>query len=240
MVGILTLPGAGALGTMAGCTEETKPRVLAAVASVLERAVARNERCAGGVYPGMAYSKLTVFHGLRPPVIGVHSYLERIFKYANCSPSCFIVAYCYIDRLATRHASMPLTSLNVHRLIIAAVMIAAKFLDDAYYNNAYYAKVGGVTTAEMNRLELEFLFRMDFRLTVDPEEYERYAVHLEKQSYLNAFVQSPWASCPPSGFAEKQRYIHADTCAIEAAASRHMMPNPGMLVRVQDDGAAGR
>ncbi|KAJ7522046.1 hypothetical protein O6H91_19G080900 [Diphasiastrum complanatum] len=42
--------------------------------------------------------KLTLFYGLRAPAISIESYLERIFRYADCSPSCFVVAYAYIDR----------------------------------------------------------------------------------------------------------------------------------------------
>ena len=73
----------------------------------------------------------------------------RIHKYASCSNECFILALIYIDRLIQRNNFL-LTELNVHRVVITAVLLAAKFFDDAYYNNAYYAKVGGVLVSEMN------------------------------------------------------------------------------------------
>jgi hypothetical protein len=38
--------------------------------------------------------------------------------------------------------------------MINSVMLAAKFFDDQYFNNAYYAKVGGVPCNEMNLLEV--------------------------------------------------------------------------------------
>merc|ERR1711998_541875 len=53
-----------------------------------------------------------------------------------------------------------------------------KFLDDLYYNNVYYAKIGGIPTSEMNALELEFLFRLNFDLHAPQEEYERYKYEL--------------------------------------------------------------
>ena len=34
------------------------------------------------------------------------------------------------------------TPLNVHRLLITGILLAAKLMDDNYFNNAYYAKVG--------------------------------------------------------------------------------------------------
>ena len=57
-------------------------------------------------------------------------------------------------------------------------MLAAKFFDDHYYNNTYYAKIGGVPRNEMNLLELEFLFLVNFSLYLDPDEYEKYHFEL--------------------------------------------------------------
>jgi hypothetical protein len=53
-------------------------------------------------------------------------------------------------------------------------MLASKFFDDLYYNNAYYARVGGITNLEVNHLEMEMLRMMCFSLYVSPETYERY------------------------------------------------------------------
>lgn len=66
----------------------------------------------------------------------------------------------------------------MHRVVITAVLLAAKFFDDAYYNNAYYAKVGGVMVSEMNGLEVDFLFRINFSLHVTPEVYDKYRAEL--------------------------------------------------------------
>eukprot|EP00897_Mesotaenium_endlicherianum_P008322 jgi/Mesen1/7518/ME000039S06738 len=170
------------LASPCGDSPAQPPAILEVLASLLERVVACNE---SHVQSSGSANKLTVFHGLRAPTISVDKYLERIYKYANCSPSCFVVAYAYMDRLIHRHPELPITSLNVHRLLVTSIMVAAKFLDDAYFNNAYYAKVGGVTTGEMNRLELEFLFRLDFRLHVTTADFGAYCAHLEHQLRLS-------------------------------------------------------
>ncbi|WCJ21532.1 Cyclin family protein [Euphorbia peplus] len=83
---------------------------------------------------------------------------------------------------APPNTDIPLTSLNVHRLLITSVMVAAKFIDDAFFNNAYYAKVGGISTAELNRLEMKFLFSIDFKLHVNVNTFGRYCSQLEKES----------------------------------------------------------
>ncbi|KAB2052209.1 hypothetical protein ERO13_A12G097800v2 [Gossypium hirsutum] len=77
--------------------------------------------------------KVSVFHGLTRPTISIQSYLDRIYKYANCSPSCFIVAYIYLDRFAKKKPTLPINSFNVHRLLITSVMVAAKFMDDMWH-----------------------------------------------------------------------------------------------------------
>eukprot|EP00163_Fabomonas_tropica_P009578 TRINITY_DN193_c0_g1_i1.p1 TRINITY_DN193_c0_g1~~TRINITY_DN193_c0_g1_i1.p1 ORF type:complete len:230 (+),score=58.66 TRINITY_DN193_c0_g1_i1:1036-1725(+) len=61
---------------------------------------------------------------------------------------------------------------------MCSVMLAAKFIDDTYYNNAYYARVGGVPCGEMNSLELEFLFLINFGLHTTPEIFYRYRAEL--------------------------------------------------------------
>jgi len=78
-----------------------------------------------------------------------------------------------------------LTSLNVHRVIITSVMLAAKFFDDQYFNNAYYAKVGGVPVGEMNILEVELLFRLNFSLHVTTDVFKKYKTELSHHASIN-------------------------------------------------------
>ncbi|KAI8025170.1 Cyclin-U4-1 [Camellia lanceoleosa] len=138
--------------------------------------------------------KISVFHGLTRPTISIESYLERIFKYANCSPSCFIVAYVYLDRFVQRQPSLPINSLSVHRLLITSVMVAVKFMDDIYYNNAYYAKVGGISTAEMNFLEVDFLFGLGFHLNVTPTTFHSYCAYLQREMLVQPPLDLPETS----------------------------------------------
>lgn len=133
-----------------------------------------------------AYSSRTKFEAFRPPGISVRDYLLRIQKYASCSAECFVLALVYIDRLHQMQG-VSLTELNVHRVLITSVVLAAKFFDDHYFNNAYYAKVGGVPCNEMNELEVEFLIFVNFTLHVSTDTYERYYNEL-----ANQFVQTSY------------------------------------------------
>ncbi|OVA11305.1 Cyclin PHO80-like [Macleaya cordata] len=104
---------------------QVMPKVINFLSSLLERVAESND-----LNRQFDSQKISVFHGLTRPTITIQSYLERIFKYANCSPSCFVVAYVYLDRFAQKQPSLPINSFNVHRLLITSVMVAAKFMDD--------------------------------------------------------------------------------------------------------------
>lgn len=53
-----------------------------------------------------------------------------------------------------------------------------------HFNNAFYARVGGITNSELNNLEIDFLFRLDFRLQVTSNMFEGYCTHLEREMML--------------------------------------------------------
>lgn len=74
---------------------------------------------------------------------------------------------------------MAVTSLTVHRLVITAVMLAAKLMDDKYYNNAFYAKVGGITICELNHMELEMLRMLGYRTFVSSSRVHELLGRLE-------------------------------------------------------------
>ena len=123
-----------------GASPATTPRVLAAVTAALERLVSRNNSLAASEdateprrRPSLpANGPLDVFRAARVPSISVGSYLERLYQYADCSPSCFVLGFVYMDRLAHQHPSSLVLSVNVHRLILASIVVASKVLDDVY------------------------------------------------------------------------------------------------------------
>ncbi|KAF6152982.1 hypothetical protein GIB67_021587 [Kingdonia uniflora] len=162
-------------------TSNVMPKVVTFLSSLLEKVSRSND-----ANRRLDSQKISVFHGLSRPTISIQTYLERIFKYADCSPSCFVVAYIYLDRFAQRQPSLPINSYNVHRLLITSIMVSAKFMDDIYYNNAYYAKVGGISTGELNFLEVDFLFGLSFHLNVTPDTFHTYCSYLQREMLLES------------------------------------------------------
>ncbi|KAH0907760.1 hypothetical protein HID58_039587 [Brassica napus] len=160
---------------------ETMPNVITALSSLLQRVSETNDDLSR---PLWEHQRISAFSALTKPSISIRSYMKRIFKYANCSDSCYIVAYIYLDRFIQKQPFVPIDSFNVHRLIITSVLVSAKFMDDMCYNNAYYAKIGGITTEEMNLLELDFLFGIGFQLNVTLSTYNNYCSSLQREMVM--------------------------------------------------------
>lgn len=130
---------------------------------------------------------MTRFHSSRVPHISTLDYVKRIAKYSRCSPECFIIAAMYLDEYVER-TQVPITFRNVHRLFITATLVAVKVRDDLYYNNTYYASIGGVTPVEMNSLEIEFLSTIDWRTWVETSRFDLYVERLGER-YVNELTK---------------------------------------------------
>ncbi len=129
--------------------------------------------------------RITGFHHKKVPQVTIRRYLERIVKYSQCSGECYILSLVYLDRLVQQNPTFFISSFNIHRLLMTSVMVAIKFFDDKYYNNAYYAKVGGINTKEMNKLEIEFLQMIDYNLCVERDTFEQYKSELVPTEVLH-------------------------------------------------------
>lgn len=64
-------------------------------------------------------------------------------------------------------------------------MVAAKYADDFFYKNDYYAKVGGISKNEINQLEIELLSILNYHLHVREEELNIYLDKLEAYRDVN-------------------------------------------------------
>lgn len=68
--------------------------------------------------------------------------------------------------------------------------MAAKELCDSFCTNVHYARVGGISLRELNTLELEFLFLIDWRLAISADELQQYYANLVRQSQLYFIPQN--------------------------------------------------
>ena len=88
----------------------------------------------------------------------------------------------YIDRLCALYPAFTISSLTVHRFLITGATVASKGLSDSFWTNNTYARVGGVSLKELALLELEFLWRVEWRIVPKPEVLVDYYRSLVERS----------------------------------------------------------
>ncbi|KAJ1815432.1 cyclin-like protein interacting with PHO85 [Coemansia sp. RSA 2599] len=118
-------------------------------------------------------TSLTLFHARSVPTIDLETYMTRILKYCPCQNEVFLGLVVYmqqmIDQCARRRMPFTVDAFSIHRLVITAVTVGSKWFSDVFFTNSRYAKVGGISVAELNNLELQFLSIVDFDLNIQPE-----------------------------------------------------------------------
>lgn len=143
----------------------------------------------------------TAFDAVTRPDMTVLSYLTRIRKYTKFDLECFPIALIYLMRLRSVGAMYAVTPHNVHRLLITALLLAAKASDDVYHTNSFMAQCGGIRVQEINHLELEMCTKLHWKVQVAAPELESIQsslrmLHAElREVLLNAPVVEP--PCDP-------------------------------------------
>ncbi|KAL9540530.1 hypothetical protein PS6_010725 [Mucor atramentarius] len=127
-------------------------------------------------------TQITYFHSRAIPNISVLSYLTRIHKFAPFTNEALLSMLIYFDRMTKLDDGFTINSYNIHRLLITSIVVASKFTSDIFYANSRYAKVGGIPLVELNQLELELLFLLDFQLYIPLEDIQLYADQLLSHS----------------------------------------------------------
>ncbi|KAL7627201.1 hypothetical protein AAE478_003977 [Parahypoxylon ruwenzoriense] len=109
------------------------------------------------------------FFSKAPPPISIEDYLLRIHRFCPMSTAVYLATSFYIFRLAVEERAIPVTRRNCHRLLLAGLRVAMKALEDLSYPHAKIARVGGVSEAELARLEISFCFLTGFELVIGEE-----------------------------------------------------------------------
>ncbi|KAI7869033.1 cyclin-domain-containing protein [Spinellus fusiger] len=67
-----------------------------------------------------------------------------------------------------------------YRLLIVALMLSNKFLDDITFTNKTWAEVSGMKLQDLNVMEAEFLYALDYNLFVRDTEYSQWKIILDQ------------------------------------------------------------
>jgi hypothetical protein len=157
---------------------ERNNKLIAAIANILNEIITENKQ-------NCSHNSIAkdIFYSNRIPTLNLEDYIKRILKYSQMDPASLIIAIIYIDRICDNHKYI-LCINNIHRLLLAAVLLSVKFNEDDCYKNSYYAKVGGISLEEMNDLEYECFVKLNFSLYVELGFYQKYEI------YFNNYTKS--------------------------------------------------
>ncbi|KAI6785346.1 uncharacterized protein J7T54_006988 [Emericellopsis cladophorae] len=118
------------------------------------------------------------FYSKLEPPISIAEYLARLHRFCPMSTAVYLAASLYIYTLAIDQRAIPVTRKNVHRLVLAALRIATKALEDLPYLHRKIARVGGVSESELARLEISFCFLAGFELVMKEERLREHWIAL--------------------------------------------------------------
>lgn len=144
------------------------------VLNALFRAVALAEEYGAVDFPHSTDPRSYFFSFERPDTTP-RFYARRLQRYMYASDATYICALVSLDRLGRADSSFAINWSNMNRLLITAVMIAAKCYEERCYSNEHYATVGGITSVtEMNCLEGTMLSLSGYDVFVNSGEILRY------------------------------------------------------------------
>ncbi|KPA76721.1 putative CYC2-like cyclin putativeG1 cyclin CycE4 [Leptomonas pyrrhocoris] len=103
--------------------------------------------------------------------------------HGKMAPMVFIAALAYLARVTVQCASelLSITHANWYRLTTTAILVAAKVYDEhsSARLNAHFATSSGIPRSEMTKLELDFLYLIDFDLLLKEAEVEQWLSWME-------------------------------------------------------------
>ena len=165
---------------------EAQEPLVQIIGMLLDKTVARNDSL-------KRVSQLHAFESDCVCALPASVYLQRMMRYGKCSPSCAVVGLIYLQRIKTKIPSACVTSCNLQRLLLVSMLLANKFLDDLYYSNKHWAKIGGISLQEMSALELMVLGLLEWKMTVTREQYLAYLEELGCGPRNDASDTESWA-----------------------------------------------
>lgn len=119
-------------------------------------------------------STKSIFNNESIPRITIKNYLLRIIKYCKINKSTMLMCLVYIDRIPS---DFIITMYNIHKILLASLLIACKNNEDKIHTNFYFSRVGGINLFEMNLIEIDFLVLIDYNMFVEADTYKEYDNH---------------------------------------------------------------
>ncbi|KAL0615762.1 Cyclin-Y-like protein 2 [Plecturocebus cupreus] len=104
----------------------------------------------------------------------IFRFVNALFKCIALTAEFAILSLIFIERLVS-YTYIDVCPTNWKRIVMGAILIASKSLnDEALWNKEYYSLFNSVTVEEMNELERQFLKLIDYNINVSSSIYAKY------------------------------------------------------------------
>jgi hypothetical protein len=169
------------------------------------------------------------FRGGATPAVPISEFLVRIQRSNYLfDGAVYVLAGAYLARFmrtrAARDAGILVEPATAHRLVSVAVLLGAKFISPRHFERRVEAfqicSDKSIRASEISRLELLFLRAVDYRISIGPEEFQRFFKVMErgpKPPSANSGSQKRKAEMAPDREEKKPRRVPA--CQPPAVAS---------------------
>lgn len=154
---------------------------------------------AGWDHPTMCDGQLTAFDSTSIPSLPMSDYLKRFLRDEYCAGEVLVLACLYVNKLGIKS-----TPWREHRMALACVFLAEKYLEDTHLSLRRMAQIGGVSVEDLLRLERDAIALLNWQLAVSLEEFEMachsvYMVENEIQTVNHGLKQEAVAAHSESG-----------------------------------------
>jgi hypothetical protein len=130
--------------------------------------------------PGLVFHpSLRWFQADSLPLTSVSDYFMTIVHYCELSGEALWRAMFLLSYFRYRYLKVfPVSNYTIHRLLAVILLVTAKFGEDYPWSNAHFARYAKLTPQELNQLETEFLFLIEFQVFVTNEQIRAFMLRL--------------------------------------------------------------
>lgn len=116
-----------------------------------------------------------------PPLPLFEEFLRHICRRTRTPLTCMCLALLYLTRLRANHPRSRGSPGSSYRLALSSLCVATKYLyDDAYHTCSWVqVSMGLFSQREVNQMEMEFMYFLNYQLGVTPTEWNQWIATLE-------------------------------------------------------------
>jgi hypothetical protein len=125
------------------------------------------------------------------------------------SSTIFLALHYLLTRMTmlSNHGQHKSSSGQVYRMLTISLLLGSKFLDDNTFQNRSWSEVSGLAVSELNKLEMEWLVAIDWKLHVDiPDDPSYQAIDDRFKAWQKASARAAISKLPPIDTSIQRRH----------------------------------